>query len=125
MDDIFSQFIARKPRHQAADGTSTHVEILRADDKTPALIEVELLDLSRDGFQLRATRPLDDQEAVTLQLQSDQSESDVALPGVVRWCRPQQDGSWLVGCASPEPIDWETLGGLFLDGILSTDEPSR
>ena len=119
----FWEYIARRPRHPVTATARLEVEVQRSPDKVPARIVAELLDLSRDGFQLRVRVPLVEQEAITVRLRDDTSELDLKLQGTVRWQYPRQTGQWLVGCAATRMVDWETLGEMFLSGILAVDDP--
>lgn len=120
----FWEFVARGPRHQAAGDPHLQVEVVRDPHQTPAMIEAELVDLSRDGLQLRAPVPLAERETIAVKLRHAESGVDLTLPATVCWCRPQEDGTWSAGCASTERVDWESLGELFLGEILATDEPA-
>jgi hypothetical protein len=82
-----------------------------------------LLDLSRNGFQVKVPVPLNTQSPLNLRFRMEGSQMDLMLPGTIRWQRPASDGTWLAGCQTDRPIDWETLGELFLRGVLSTDRP--
>ena len=46
----------------------------------------------------------------------------LALPGKVCWQRPEDGDTWQLGCLCSQQVDWETLGELFLTGVLATDE---
>jgi len=119
----YSGYGPRGPRHPGAGVASCRVEAERSADREPGLIQAELVDLSRDGYQLRTCVPLAKGESVTLRLHDKNSGLRLALPGTVRWTRSKSDSAWLSGCQASCELDWETLGELFLHGILATDGP--
>ncbi len=88
------------------------------------MIEGELIDLSRHGVRLRTKIRLSQQESITVRLRDDKAAVDLAIPGTVRWQRPEQDGTWSLGCALARQVDWETLGELFLGNVLVMDDPA-
>lgn len=85
-------------------------------------MDADLVDLSRDGFRLRAAVPLEIGESFFMDLFEEASALHLNLPGVVRWRLEDSDGRWLLGCQSQREIDWETLGELFLNKVLLTDD---
>lgn len=97
------------------------VEVERRSEGEPSRVPAELVNLSRGGFQLRTPVPLAVHEAVTLRLRVEESGFETLLSGEVRWQRPDGD-AWLVGCLCDRPIEWESLGELFLGRVLSQDE---
>jgi hypothetical protein len=86
-----------------------------------ALVQAELQNLSRNGYQVKTPIPLNAQETVKLHLRIEDSKIDLTLPGTIQWQRPAEDGTWLAGCHADCPMEWEILGELFLSGVLSTD----
>ena len=114
--------LPRKPRYEVRGAGELPVEIERLPDRRPALIPAKLLDLSRDGFQLRSPLPLEIGERLCLRLRVEDPGLELALPGTVRWLR-SADGAWLAGCAADEPLAWESQGELFLGEVLSPDGP--
>jgi len=124
MDDKYWEHLPRTPRHQTADTAELRVEIERTRGTSVTLVAAELLDISRGGIRLRAALPLRVGEAVTVQLHAEQSEIDLAMPCTVRWRRLEDNGLWSVGCALARQVDWESLGKLFLNGILAMEVPS-
>ncbi len=115
-------FVPRNPRHKVAEDPAARVELRRSAANLPALPEVAVVDFSRSGFRLSVTEPLAARESVTLRLVDERSGMDLTLPGIVRWQRREADGTWSVGCHCDRELDWETLGELFLGGILLRDE---
>lgn len=114
----------RWPRYCVAGERTIQAEIERAAGRLPASIQVELRDLSRTGYQFKTSLPLEIQEAVLLRLRTGELGSELALQGTVRWMRPTNDGTWLVGCRTESPMEWDALGELFLNGVLSPNGPS-
>ena len=124
MDNEYWEHVPRKPRHQAVDTAGLQVEVERPDAAARGVVPAELLDLSREGIRLRVGLPLVVRESVTVRLRAEGSAVDVALPCTVRWRRPEEDGTWSVGCESARQLDWETLGELFFSGVLDTEPPA-
>ena len=111
----------RKPRHRAAGTNRLHLQVERSDDEVARMVDAELVNLSRNGYQLRTSVPLAVHESIILRFHDESSEPTLSLQGVVRWRRAENDSSWLHGCLSTRPIEWETLGELFLQDVLATD----
>ena len=99
------------------------MEIEQTVDGLKGLVQAELQDLSRIGYLVKIPAPLNTQRPLNLRLSIEASQIELTLPGTVRWQRPIENGTWLAGCQSDRPIEWETLGELFLSGVLSTDAP--
>jgi hypothetical protein len=110
-------FVARRPRHQAGSDELA-IQLLRDSGRAPRAVAAALVDFSRQGARLTVGDPLDLAETVILQWQTRGTGLDLHLTGAVRWQAPQADG-WLVGCQFHEEVSMETLGELFLRGILS------
>ena len=123
MTKDYWKYVSRKPRHKAAASTRLSVDLQRTATKEPGLLQAELVDFSRSGFLLRTAVPLQVHESIVGRLQNDEPEIDLTLPAEVCWREREEDGSWLSGCQSTRQIDWETLGELFLSGILLDDAP--
>ncbi len=121
----YTQFTPRRPRHPVTEAAAIDVSLERSGQEPSCLVAARLLDFSREGFRLRVPVRLTVQEAVTVRIRSENDGIDLALPGTVRWQRPDGDAAWLVGCAATRPADWETLGELFLHKILSTEPLPR
>jgi hypothetical protein len=120
MSSAFWNQAPRRPRYRASDKTKPHAEIARADG---TVVQAELQDLSRMGFQLRLAVPLATEESVQLRLHVEQADFSLLLRGTVRWQNRLGDDAWLVGCGCQAPVDWESLGELFLNEVLSQDGP--
>ena len=95
------------------------VEIERVTGTTPSRLPADLLDFSRHGARLRTDVALVENEPIVILLRNASIGLDLAFPGAVRWCGQQEEGSRLYGCQFKEEVSLETLGELFLAGILS------
>ncbi len=118
-------FSLRQPRHQASAAEGCEVRIERTPGKDPLVTSGRLIDLSRSGFKLRVPVPLEAGESLTMQIRDDRLTTDITLPGVVQWCRRGERSGWFLGCRATDLADYETLGELFINDILSTDESPR
>lgn len=125
MDKPTEAYVARRPRHRAGDVAPLRVEVERAPGSVPGSVDVELVDLSRTGARLRSPVPLAEAEAITVRLHDQPSQPRLTRSGTVRWTRPDRGGTWSIGCQFSQPVDWETLGELFLGEILSQKGPPR
>jgi hypothetical protein len=117
-------FVGRPPRHQADVGESIEVELRRSPGTMPAVVAGELLDFSRQGARLRAEAALCEDETFVISFRPADSGLDLTLPGAVRWRQQDASGRWLYGCEFMEEVPLETLGELFLRGILSVRSPA-
>lgn len=120
----YSGYGPRQPRHEATQSSARQLQVQRSAGMQPRAIEAELINLSRGGYQLRTHIPLEKGESITVELHDEQSGLGLTLPATVRWVREKRDATWLHGCRLSTQVDWETLGELFLNGILLTDQES-
>lgn len=118
----FSQYVLRRPRHPAAGEQGFPAAIRRATPESPIALAADLVDLSREGFRVRVAQPLEVGESLFLDLFEEQSGLSLTLPATVRWRLAEADGHWLLGCHSKRELEWETLGELFLNKVLLTDD---
>ena len=116
-----SKFVVRNPRHLIATGSESSVEIHRAAGRDPENVPGMLVDFSRSGLQVQIDARFDEGEEVTVRLHRPDSEFELLMSGKVRWQRTTSNGSHSVGCEFDEEVSWESLGELFLNGILSMD----
>ena len=123
MGDQGPTYVARRPRHQAAGSATLRVTVDRASGSVPGSVEVELVDLSRTGGRLRSPVPLSEAEAITVRIHDESSGLWLRRLAAVRWTRPEGGDTWSIGCQFSQPVDWETLGELFLGEILSREPP--
>lgn len=110
-------YTGRRPRHPAEGCQAISVSLERPL-RSAAEGEVQLVDLSRQGARLLARDPVAEGESIVFRLEVDHTDIDLHLPGAVRWLTKQDDGRWLIGCEFTEELSLETLGELFLCGIL-------
>ncbi|HVX16219.1 MAG TPA: PilZ domain-containing protein [Pirellulales bacterium] len=116
--------LGRRPRHSAATAEIVTCELRRAAGELPRVVAAELLDLSRQGTRLRTEAVLAPNEVLSICLRSDEPALDLNLTGVVRWRQQEATGRWLHGCEFKGELSLETLGELFLCGVLSTRPPA-
>jgi hypothetical protein len=112
-------FVGRRPRHVAV----SVVDVERTARAGPARFAAELVDFSRQGARLRTEVLLADDEAIKIFLPKASTGIDVAFPGAVRWRAEEEASRWLYGCQFKDEVPLETLGELFLAGILSDQPP--
>lgn len=117
----YSQYVLRRPRHASADSSGHRVLVTWAEADPSGPCEADLLDLSREGFCLRtdSTRTIGD--ALTVEVRAEEQGFSLTLQGHLRWQRPRPDETWLLGCQIDCPLDWATLGELFLNNILAME----
>ena len=118
-----NRYVARKPRHQAAQQPGVWLVVEPVAPSLSEPIEVELVDLSRGGVRFRSDVPLSVGETIRVRLEDAGSGLELNRQGTVRWTKAVRPGIWSMGCRFFEPVDWETLGELFLNDVLSTDPP--
>ncbi len=120
MTGYFWNYAARKPRHNAAPSGQVTVNVERMPGCEPETIECELCDVSRSGAQTRGVVQMQKDESCDIHIVSHDRKLDVVLPATVRWSRPgEQPGEFLTGYIFPVETAYETLGELFLHGVLS------
>ncbi len=118
-------FSLREPRHRTSAVEGCEVRIERSPGKDPLVTSGRLVDLSRSGFKLRVLVPLEIGEPLIMQIRDDRLTTDTAFSGVVQWCRRGEQAGWLLGCQATDLAEYETLGELFINDILSLDESPR
>jgi len=116
------EYVPRSPRHKVTGAVELRAEVERSSGNTPARAAVELINLSREGFQLQVPVELAVGETITFRLHERTAGLDLAFEGTVRWQCPKDDSSWLVGCQTSRQVDYETLGELFLNDVLAVDD---
>ena len=120
MSQSDSKFAPRMPRHDAVDSRPPPVEVRCVYRGRSHL--AQLLNFSRSGLQLRVPLELSVDQKITLKI-TDSEELDLSLSATVRWCSGQEPAAWNIGCQFDDAVDWESLGELFLRGVLSTKGP--
>jgi hypothetical protein len=121
MTSDYLEFAPRHPRHETTDGSKVLVVVRQPAVASADPIEARLVDLSRSGFQFHAPVSLPIDETITIEIRDDRVGLRLELSGIVRWQRPNDDGSWSVGCQCEQEVDWATMGELFLHEVLSMD----
>ena len=125
MSFSYLDYALRQPRHEVSE-SGLSVEAERAAGREPNPVTAGLLDLSREGFQLQTGTPLDVGEAVAITVPLERPGLGLRLTGTVRWQEPDGEAAgearWRCGCLIATPLDWETLGELFLAGVLVRHE---
>lgn len=123
MESNRKNYDRQKPRHYVAGGETAVVEVRRYAGRSPDVLAARLLDFSRQGAKLELPTSLVLAETVMLRLCPAQKQMEWEFPANVLWQRAVESGAWLVGCRFSVEVSFETLGELFLNGILS-DKPS-
>ncbi len=113
----YLDYALRQPRHEVSE-PGLPVEAERAAGREPNPVSANLFDLSRDGFQLQTGTPLELGETVAITVPLERPGLGLRLTGTVRWQKPNGEATWRSGCQAAAPLDWETLGELFLAGVL-------
>jgi len=117
-------FTGRRPRHPVAGDEAVSVSLERPLAAPAAGGDAQLVDLSRHGARLLVNLPPAENEPIVFRLADKRTGLDLSLPGAVRWLTKQVDDRWLIGCEFHTEVPLETLGELFLCGILS-NRPSE
>jgi hypothetical protein len=121
MTSDFAAFEPRQPRHVATAPDRLCVEVEPRSIPKSEPFRAQLVDLSRQGLQLRIPVPLAVHENVSVRIRDDDSGLSISVSGEVRWQRPAEDGHWFVGCRCQQELNWETMGELFLHELLAMD----
>lgn len=116
----FFQNIGRAPRHEVRPRVPCEVRAELSSRHPVVDRPAQLVNLSRNGLQIALSEPLARDEIVTVRIRDAEGRLDVALRGRVRWQRSRGPQSWGIGCELEQPLSYETLGELFLSGILDT-----
>ncbi|MGH7136689.1 MAG: PilZ domain-containing protein [Pirellulales bacterium] len=114
----------RRPRHVPDEEAAIELVLRRAPGERPQVVTADLLDLSRQGTRLRTKAVLGEGEVVTICVRTGELALDLDLTGVVRWRKQEAGGRWSYGCEFKDELSLETLGELFLCGILSAEPPA-
>lgn len=118
------QFVIRRPRHSAMDGTVGRVW-LEVDSADVPPQNVRLHDFSRKGAKIELEAPIPPKASLRLCVLDESLGLDVQIPGRVCWIRTEGVGCWMLGCSFEESVPYEVIGELFLSGVLSTVSPSE
>ena len=117
----FWKQLPRKPRHCVADKAEAHIQLITETESDDVVIPAELIDVSRNGVQLRVAQALHESQPVMVCIRQPGSDLDFHLPSSIIWQRTDEDDRWLVGCQFQQQLNWEDYGELFLHGILEAD----
>jgi PilZ domain-containing protein len=120
MANKLPQPVVRDPRHQATDTVKLNIEVRRSAGER-RLLGAELIDFSRDGFRLRVPAPLIVNEPVEVLIEDRNTPFSLTISAIAQWQRPESGDNWLTGFKLDRQADWETLGELFLNEILTMD----
>ena len=96
------------------------VRVDREPPHEPALVSAQLLDCNRAQIQLLVAFPLQSNERVRVRVRDESSGLQLDVAGAVVAQHDYEPGSWFVTCRFDHELDWETLGELFLCGILDS-----
>lgn len=111
------EFIPRPPRHES-DPNIAGVVVATQSDRFAAT----LFNLSRQGLQVAVpSGPIDVGvgESVRIGIAHEASGFVFDRVGIVRWQNESDAAGWIVGVQFAEEVDWETLGEMFLSGLLA------
>jgi hypothetical protein len=84
----------------------------------PSLLSAQLLDCTREELRLRVAVPLELRERIRVRLRDESSALQLDVAGAITTRRDEASQGWSVTCRFDHELDWETLGELFLCGIL-------
>lgn len=113
-------FVVRRPRHEAIPGHGCSLTLEWIASARP--LDVELVDLSRQGLKLHLDAKLPVDARLKLKIVQPANQFTLNVPVTVRWSRQDESGRWSAGCLFDQELSWEAMGELFLNGILCTDE---
>jgi hypothetical protein len=116
------QLVLRRPRHAASDVASLRVEIHRAEGESPRVLTGQLVDFSRMGAHCTLPLVLPIGEKAEMRLVREPDEVVLTREGEIRWNHRDENGNWSIGFQFTTPLDWESLGELFLVGVLTPAE---
>ena len=105
-------------RVQQRQGLSLLVD--RDADRDPSPVSAQLLDCTREELRLLLAVPLDLRECIRVRLRDESSGLQLDVSGAITARSDQTPDGWSVTCRFDHELDWETLGELFLCGILET-----
>jgi hypothetical protein len=120
----FWNHVARFPRHHAEHNPDYITEIIYGEKDNQSILHADLINLSRDGAQVKIDHPLGVGELVNVRIRCKKSGMELQLPAAICWQRSASEELWAAGCQFVEKIEWETYGELFLEGVLKADLPA-
>jgi hypothetical protein len=92
----------------------------READRQPTPMSAQLLDCTREELRLLVAAPLELRERVRVRLRDVSSGLQLDVAGSITSRSDATPDGWSVTCRFDHELDWETLGELFLCGILET-----
>ena len=113
-----SNYTVRRPRYVATGKAAIVLSIVRAEERHPAVVTGELVDISRHGICIKAADPLEPDERLLIRLKEAAGGLERSFAARGLWRQQETDDSWLIGCALEGEVDWETLGELFLQQVI-------
>ena len=102
----------------ASDRPGLTVRVDLQSDGPDASTTARLLDCSRTDAQLIVAHRVSLGERILVRLRDDESGLQLDVAGTVAWQEQENEFSWRIGCRFTQELDWESLGELFLCGIL-------
>jgi hypothetical protein len=114
----FTDYVPRPPRYVVAPDAPLRLQVSCPADQPPIEGSVRLANLSRSGFGLRLAESVTVGHPIMVRVRHEGSALDLSLVGIVQWQKRQPDDTWLIGCRCVRDLAWETLGELFLLGVL-------
>jgi hypothetical protein len=121
MSNAKRESLGRRPRYSVVEGHAAESWLERAHGHLAA----ELTNFSRHGVGLVTSLPAEQGEHIVVRIRHAPSGLDLSYAGTVKWRHADDSGHWHVGCEFAKPISFETLGELFLHGILKADPAPR
>jgi hypothetical protein len=121
MSSTKREFVGRRPRYSVAEGHPAESWLEQAHCRLAA----ELTNFSRHGVGLLTGLPMDQGDHIIVRIRHAPSSLDLSFACTVQWQHADDSGRWLVGCEFAQPMSFETLGELFLHGILEADSAPR
>jgi len=117
-----AQFIARHPRFDVVNDENLHVLVeIKVGDKIERL-ESSLVNISRRGVRLHVPADLKEDDHLNLQIRQTNSDLNICRKAQVQWSAQIDEGINVVGCRLASDINWEVMGELFLNDMISPEE---
>jgi hypothetical protein len=101
------------------------VVVERGQERNPASVEAQLLEMSAIGAKLSTTSPLQFSESVVLKINSRELELNLVVTCVVHWVRYGPGDKWTVGCSFVTEFPQEALDRLASAGLVDRRESHR
>lgn len=114
------EFVVRRPRHEVLEGSGCEVTVQWIASEAPLI--ADLGDVSRHGLRLVLDAEIPGESRLRVRLKQPTNAFELVLTMTVRWACLQDDGRWTAGCEFDQQLSWETMGEMFLNGILSAEE---